>query len=104
MLQKKDVKSEVEFYLVDAFEIYHYLPIYYELIKRGVNAKIVSEPCSINIGGGYFDYNTAIKILEENNIDYSTECNPDTCVSITTQRSNILKKYKNTIDKTKKIL
>lgn len=96
MLQKKDVKSEVEFYLVDAFEIYHYLPIYYELIKRGVNTKIVSEPCSINIGGGYFDYNTAIKILEENNIDYSTECNPDVCVSITTQRSNILKKYKNT--------
>lgn len=96
MLQKKDVKSEVEFYLVDAFEIYHYLPIYYELIKRGVNTKIISEPCSINIGGGYFDYNTAIKILEENNIDYSTECNPDTCVSITTQRSNILKKYKNT--------
>lgn len=96
MLQKKDVKSEVEFYLVDAFEIYHYLPIYYELIKRGVNTKIISEPCSINIGGGYFDYNTAIKILEENNIDYSTECNPDACVSITTQRSNILKKYKNT--------
>lgn len=96
MLQKKDVKSEVEFYLVDAFEIYHYLPIYYELIKRGVNTKIVSEPCSINIGGGYFDYNIAIKILEENNIDYSTECNPDVCVSITTQRSNILKKYKNT--------
>lgn len=76
MLQKKDVKSEVEFYLVDAFEIYHYLPIYYELIKRGVNTKIISEPCSINIGGSYFDYNTAIKILEENNIDYSTECNP----------------------------
>lgn len=95
MLSSKDVKSEVEFYLVDAFEIFHYLPICQELVRRGVKATIVAEPCSINTSGSWFDYDTAIRILEENRIPYSVECNPDACVSLTTQMSSVLKKYKN---------
>ena len=95
MVSSNNVKSEVEFYLVDAFEIFHYLPIYQELVRRGVKAAIVAEPCSINTSGSWFDYATAVRILEENGIPYSVECNPDACVSLTTQMSSVLKKYKN---------
>lgn len=90
---KKDRTSEVEFYLVDAFEIFHYLPIYNELKKRGVNARIVAEPCSINASGGWFDYDTAIKILKKNDIDYCTESNPNVEVAISTQAARNLSKY-----------
>ncbi len=95
MVSSRNAKSEVEFYLVDAFEIFHYLPICQELVRRGGNAAIVAEPCAINTSGNWFDYSTAVKILEENCIDYSVECNPDAFVAITTQMSSVLKKYKN---------
>ena len=50
---KQDKQSEVEFYLVDAFEIYHYLPLYKDCLKLGIKAKIVAEPNFINsVGGG----------------------------------------------------
>lgn len=91
---KQDKKSVVEFYLVDAFEIYHYLPIYNELKKRGIPTRIIAEPCAINTGGTWFDYDTAVKILKEYHIDYCTKCNPNALVAITTQRVNILEKYK----------
>lgn len=95
MASLRNATSEVEFYLVDAFEIFHYLPVCQELVRRGVKATIVAEPCSINTSGNWFDYNTAVKILEKNGIDYSAECNPDTLVAITTQMSSVLRKYKN---------
>ncbi len=90
-----DKNSLIEFYLIDAFEIYHFLPIYNELLNQGINVRIVAEPCEINSDGGWFDYNTAVKILKELNIDYSTKCNPNAAIAITTQRVEILNKYKN---------
>jgi len=92
---KQDKNSEVEFYLVDAFEIYHYLPIYNELKRRGIKTRIVAEPCFLNTGGSWFDYNTAIKILKHLHIDYCNKCNPQAKIAVTTQRANILSKYKN---------
>ena len=94
-LLKQDKKSLVEFYLVDAFEIYHYLPIYNELRKRGIPTRIVAEPCIINTGKTWFDYDAAVKILKENQVDYCTKCNPSAAVAITTQSANIINKYKN---------
>lgn len=91
---KQDKKSVVEFYLVDAFEIYHYLPIYNELKARGIKARIIAEPCFFNTGGTWFDYDTAVKILKENHVDYRTKCNPNAKIAVTTQRANILAKYK----------
>ncbi len=91
----QDKNSQVEFYLIDSFEIYHYLPIYNELLKQGINAKIVAEPCEINTSGKWFDYNEAIRILEENNIDYCTKANPNAKIAITTQRADLLSKYRN---------
>lgn len=95
MLLKKDKKSQVEFYLVDAFEIYHYLPIYNELIKRGIKTRIVAEPCFTNASGSWFDYDTAIKILKELGIDYTTKANPNAEVAISTQAIRNLSKYPN---------
>ena len=59
----QDKTSQIEFYLIDAFEIYHFLPIYNELLKQGIKTRIVAEPCKINTSGKWFDYNTAIRIL-----------------------------------------
>lgn len=92
---KQDKTSIVEFYLIDAFEIYHFLPIYKELLKQGINSRIVAEPCEINSVGGWFDYKTAIKILKDLNIDYCTKCNPNAKISITTQKADVLCKYQN---------
>lgn len=93
IIQDKD--SEIEFYLIDAFEIYHFLPIYNELLKQGIRTRIIAEPCEINTSGKWFDYNTAIRILEENNIDYCNKANPNAKIAITTQTADILSKYKN---------
>lgn len=95
LLLKQDRKSEVEFYLVDAFEIFHYMPIYNELNRRGVSARIVAEPCFTNTSGKWFDYKNAIRILKENKIDYCTKSNPNAHVAITTQSSECLSKYTN---------
>ena len=91
----QDKNSEIEFYLINSFEIYHYLPIYNELLRQGIKAKIVAEPCKINTSKTWFDYKTAIKILRENNIDYCTKANPNAKIAITTQRAELLSKYKN---------
>lgn len=92
---KQDKKSQIEFYLIDSFEIYHYLLIYKELINRGINARIVAEPCEINTSKTWFDYDTAIKILEDKGVDYCTKANPNAKIAITTQRAELLSKYKN---------
>lgn len=93
---KQDKNSEIEFYLIDAFEIYHFLPIYNELLSLGIRTRIIAEPCEINSVGSWFDYNTAIKILKELNIDYCTKCNPNAKIAITTQKAFYdLKKYHN---------
>ena len=58
----------VEFYLVDAFEIEHFIPFYNILNAKGINAYFVAEPKSIHVVGDYLDYERAIKILEEKNL------------------------------------
>lgn len=85
----------IDFYLIDSFEIFHYLPIYKELLNQGINATIVAEPCNINTAKNWFDYETAVKILKELNLEYSIEANIGADIAITTQHSDILSKYKN---------
>ena len=91
LIQNK--KSQVEFYLIDTFEIFHFLPIYKKLLSDGIKVCIVAEPCAINTSKSWFDYETATKILKDLNIDYKTKCNPNAKVAITTQTPQILKKY-----------
>lgn len=92
---KQDLTSEVEFYLVDSFEIYHYLPLYYDCLEANIKARIVAEPPFINTAKWWFDYENAIKILEQNNIDYCTKANENTKLAISTQVSSNLTKYNN---------
>lgn len=92
---KQDSTSEVEFYLVDSFEIYHYLPLYYDCLESGIKARIVAEPPFINTAKGWFDYESAITILEQNHIDYCTKANENTKLAISTQVSSNLIKYNN---------
>ncbi|MBZ0312899.1 LicD family protein [Clostridium butyricum] len=94
---RKEKLINVEFYLIDAFEISHFKPIYFELRKRGINAIFIAEKNEVNTAGGdWFNYNEAIRILDEEALEYKTECNPNAQFAFTTQEISILKKYKNT--------
>lgn len=66
----KGEHTSVEFYLIDAFEIFHFLPLYYLFERRGIQVKFVAEPPESNTSGKWFDYNRAIEILEVNKVRY----------------------------------
>ncbi len=85
----------VEFYIIDAFEIYHFLPLYHIFEKNSIYAKFVVEPIEINTSGVWFDYDNALKILDINGVRYSKHCNTGCEYAFTTQEVGILKKYKN---------
>lgn len=85
----------VEFYLVDSFEIYHFIPFYKFLRERGVYAVFIAEPQEVNVSGKWFDYERAIQILKEYELEYKEECYPEAEFAFTTQRVDILSKYKN---------
>ena len=87
----------VEFYLVDAFEIYHFKPLYEMLRKHGIYAIFVAEPNEINSSGNWFDYKTAINILNELELEFSENCNVDADIAFTTQYANSLRKYRRAI-------
>lgn len=93
--RKKDTDTEVEFYLVDAFEIFHFEPFYIELRKKNINAVFIAEPWETNTSGKWFDYDAAIKILDEKKYVYHKCVNVDCKCAITTQYKDILKKYTN---------
>ncbi len=85
----------VEFYLIDAFEIFHFLPLYYLFDRNELFVKFVAEPPNVNTSGKWFDYDQAIEILERNQVRYSKECNPDCDYAFTTQDAKLLNKYRN---------
>lgn len=92
---KQDATSEVEFYLVDSFEISHFLPLYHELMWRGIRTRFVAEPCCINTVGNLFDTENANCILTKLDIEFMTLSNPTANVAITTQYAYSLKRYLN---------
>lgn len=83
----------VEFYLVDAFEIDNLVPFYNLFRKNGARAVFIAERQDINIAGKWFDYEAAIKILETNCLEYKTKCNKDAQIAFTTQDVVNLSKY-----------
>lgn len=89
----QDNNSEVEFYLIDSFEISHFLPIYNALKEKGIKVQFIAEPPVINSADLWFDYQEAINILHRNNIDYCTLRNPNAKVAFTTQFARNLKYY-----------
>ena len=91
----KDDKVDVEFYLMDSFEIYQYLPIYYELNKKGYDAKFVCEPCEYNMAKNWFDFENSKKLLDELDLKYTQKVNQYAKFAITTQRAYYLSKYLN---------
>ncbi|MCM1089517.1 MAG: CDP-glycerol glycerophosphotransferase family protein [Muribaculum sp.] len=92
---EKTSDSEIEFYVIDSFEISHFLPIYKECIRAGLKARFVCEDSIINTNGSEFDYDETISRLKSENVEFSTLCNPDSKVAITTQFAHNLSKYKN---------
>lgn len=87
----------VEFYLVDAFEIFHFEKLYYILRKHNICARYVAESTNINTSGEWFDYKGAKKILRERNLEYTEHCDIDADIVFTTQLSYVLRKYRRAI-------
>ncbi len=84
----------VEFYLIDAFEIYHFLPLYRLFERNGIYVKFIAEPQKYNTSGKWFDYERAVKLLDLNEVRYGKECNINCDFAFTTQTAEILRKYK----------
>ena len=91
----QNIESEVEFYIVDSFELEHFLPIYEYLNSHGVNAQIVVEPAAINAVCDYIDYEHCTMRLNQKQIPYTTFRNSNANLAITTQFARCLKHYKN---------
>lgn len=86
---------DVEFYLIDAFEIYHFLPLYKYLCSEGFSCCFVAEPPKRNSSKNWFDYDTAIKILKLNGVNYKKRANYDAGAAVTTQDERLIHNYKN---------
>lgn len=84
----------VEFYLIDAFEIYHFLPFYYFFEKNGIYSVFVAEPTDVNSSKSWFNYEDAIKILEINGVRYKKHANINANFVFTTQDEYLVNKYK----------
>ncbi len=90
---KQDIHSEVEFYLIDSFEISHFLPLYRALKEKNIHVRFVAEPPLINSAREWFDYQNAITILQKHKISYCTLRNPNTKLAFTTQFAENLRYY-----------
>lgn len=89
----------VEFYLVDSFEIFHFIPYYESFRKNGIYAVFVAEPKECNVAGEWFDFESAKKILIDNCLEYTTGVNKNASIAFTTQDAVNLKKYSNATKK-----
>ena len=92
---KQNSKTQVEFYVTFSFEILHFLPLYNGMITRGINASIVLEHPAINVVQDFLDYEEAVRILNEKEINYEKRSNPYAVLAFTTQYSDVLVKYNN---------
>ena len=92
-----ELYTTVEFYIVDAFEIYHFIPLYHMFRQNGVYAIFVIEDEKINTSGKWFDYKTAKNILEEKELEFSEYSNANTDIVFTTQGVEVLTKYPQSI-------
>lgn len=91
---KQNKLINVEFYLVDAFEISHFAPFYELLREQGLNAVFVAEDAEENTSGAsWFNYSEAINLLNSNHFEYHTQCNPRAQFAFTTQDARVLGKY-----------
>ena len=89
------VVPTVEFYLIDAFEIYHFLELYRLFEKNGIYASFIAEKPDINTTRTWFDYDNSIKILDNLRVRYFNHCNPNCDFAFTTQNAECLSKYRN---------
>ena len=92
-ITKREENKKVEFYLMDAFEIFHFLPLYKELKKQGIKTNFVCEPPEINTVHKWFDYDTAVNILNDMKLDYTQKADEYSRVAFTTQHLAVLSKY-----------
>lgn len=83
----------VEFYLVDSFEIEHFIPFYDAFRAKGINAYFVAEPKKIHVVGDYFDYDKAVGILDEKKLLYYTMRDAYADIAFTTQAVRNLARY-----------
>lgn len=86
---------KIDFYHIDAFETAVYEPIWRELVKLGVDARLVAVPGRANsAAAGWFDYETCKRNCADRDLPLFAEVDPDADMAITTQDANILRQYR----------
>lgn len=96
MMYKKVLNRsyDVEFYLIDAFEIYHFYPLYKFLEDKGINCCFVVEPNKTNSSKKWFDYSTALRIIKQQGVKYKSRPNYNSLFAITTQDERLIHNYR----------
>ncbi|WP_394780772.1 glycosyltransferase [Undibacterium sp.] len=85
---------KIEFYHVDAFEVANYEPIWQQLIRMGVDARLVAVPGDGNTAGtGWFDFERFAGYCRERGIAYATEVDPSADIGVTTQNAVNVREY-----------
>lgn len=87
---------QVEFYLIDAFEIYHFMPLYNFFMSKGISCCFVAENEKRNSSKNWFNYKQAIEILKLQKVNYKKIANYDAEFVFTTQDERLVSNYKNT--------
>jgi len=85
---------KIDFYHVDAFEVANYAPIWTELTKMGVDAKLVAVSGPQNTASkNWFDFDKFLSYCLELKIPFFESVTKDADLGITTQNSYILNEY-----------
>lgn len=89
----RKVAKKVEFYLVDAFEVAHFKPVYELLREKCIYAVFIAENAKFNTTGSWFDQERAVSYLNSQNLEYKemADCMAD--IAFSTQAVRVLKKY-----------
>lgn len=83
----------IDFYLIDSFEIFHFIPFYRALNDAGFDARFIAEPCHRNTAHNWFDYDNAKSILERESVLFLEKPRKTANIAFTTQDAHLLKKY-----------
>ncbi len=85
---------KIDLYHIDAMEAPHYTPLWRELCRMGVEARLVCVPGNENTAAdGWFDFDRTAQAYRERGIPFDTRADPE-AHTVTTQNGEILARHR----------
>jgi len=85
----------IDFYHIDGMEAPNYVPVWRELRRMGVDARLVTVPDPHNTASrGWFDFDATTSRYRQQGVEYSTDPDYDCDLAVTTQAPKILAPYR----------